>query len=264
MRFKGKVALVTGGGKNIGAAIAMAFGEEGAAVAVVDIDGFSAEETARKIQAEGGAALAWALDVGNASAVAGIVNQVPEHFGTIHVLVNNAALVTRTSGTINTVLEIPEEMWDKFFRVNVKGAFLMSREVSRIMIRDGVRGRIVNITSAAAESARVGAGHYCCSKAALAMFTRVLALELAPHGITVNSVSPGFIQVPQSGPMTAARKEYMEAFLRGIPVNRHGRPEEVARAVLFLAEESSEYITGESIRVDGGVLSGRTYLPKSA
>ena len=264
MRFKGKVALVTGGGKNIGAAIAMAFGEEGAAVAVVDIDGSSAEETARKIQAEGGAAFAWALDIGNASAVAEIVNQVLEHFGTIHVLVNNAGLVTRTSETITTVLETPEEMWDKFFRVNVKGAFLMSREVSRIMIRDGVRGRIVNITSAAAESARVGAGHYCSSKAALAMFTRVLALELASHGITVNSVSPGFIQVPQSGPMTAARKEYMEAFLRGIPVNRHGRPEEIARAVLFLAEERSEYITGESIRVDGGALAGRTYLPKSA
>ncbi|MBW2149012.1 MAG: SDR family oxidoreductase, partial [Deltaproteobacteria bacterium] len=224
MRFAGKVALVTGAGKNIGAAIARAFGAEGAAVAVVDIDSSSAEETARKIKADGGSAFAWTLDVGDASAVAEIVSQVQRHFGTIHSLVNNAALVTRTSDTITTILETSEEIWDQFFRVNVKGAFLMSREVSRIMIRSEVRGRIVNITSVAAESARIGAGHYCCSKAALAMFTRVLALELAPHGITVNAVSPGFIQVPQSGPVTAARKEYMEAFLKGVPVNRHGRP----------------------------------------
>jgi NAD(P)-dependent dehydrogenase (short-subunit alcohol dehydrogenase family) len=179
-------------------------------------------------------------------------------------LVNNAAMVTRTPDTIATVLEAPLEMWEAFFRVNVTGAYLMSREVSRIMIGDRVRGRIVNITSTASESARVGAAHYCCSKAALAMFTRVLALELAPHGITVNSVSPGYIQVTQGVPMTPGRKEYREAFLRGIPVNRAGRPEEIARAVLFLAEENSEYITGENIRVDGGALAGRSHLPRSA
>lgn len=92
----------------------------------------------------------------------------------------------------------------------------------------------------------------------------VLALELAPYGITVNSVSPGFIQVPQHDPITAAGQEYMDVFLRGIPVKRYGRPEDVARAVLFLAEEGSEYITGESIRVDGGALSGRFHLPTCA
>jgi NAD(P)-dependent dehydrogenase (short-subunit alcohol dehydrogenase family) len=131
------------------------------------------------------------------------------------------------------------------------------------MIRDKARGRIVNIISTAAESPRVGAVQYCCSKAALAMLTRVLALELAPHGITVNSVSPGLIQVPQQAPLTPARREYREAFLRGIPMNRFGRPEEVARAVLFLAEDGSEYITGDTIRVDGGTLAGRSYLPRS-
>ncbi len=264
MRFDGKVVLVTGAGRNIGAAIARAFGTEGARVAVIDIDGSAADETARQIQAEGKQAHSWALDVGNAEAAAEIVNQVRGHFGTIHVLVNNAALVTRTSDTITTVLETSTEIWDQFFRVNVNGAFLMSREVGRIMIRGGVNGRIINITSTAAESARVGAAHYCCSKAALAMFTRVLALELAPSGITVNSVSPGYIQVPQSIPMTDSRKEYMEVFLRAIPVNRHGHPEEIANAVLFLAEEDSAYITGENIRVDGGALAGRSYLPKSA
>lgn len=263
MRFEGKVALITGAGKNIGAAIAKAFGAEGAIVAVTDIDAFSAEETAKQIQAEGAEARAWALDVGNALSVSAVVNQVRQQFGKIHVLVNNAALVPRTPGTNVPVIEMPDEMWDLFFRVNVKGAFLMSREVSRIMIGDGVRGRIINITSGSAESARIGAAHYCCSKAALAMLTRVLALELAPHSITVNSVAPGVIQVSQEGPISPARREYMEAFLKGIPLNRFGHPEEVAKVVLFLAEEGSEYITGETIRVDGGILAGRTFLPKS-
>ena len=263
MRFKEKGALVTGAGGNIGAAIAQAFAAGGAAVALVDIDGSAAEETVGQIQTDGGASRGWALDVGDAQAAAEVVSRVRAHFGAIHILVNNAAVVPRTPGNNVTALDLSEDIWDQSFRVNVKGAFLMSREVGRLMIRDGVKGRIVNITSGAAESARIGAAQYCCSKAALAMLTRVLALELAPHGITVNSVSPGLIQVPQQAPLTPARREYREAFLRGIPLNRFGHPEEVARAVLFLAEDGSEYITGDTIRVDGGTLAGRSYLPKS-
>jgi NAD(P)-dependent dehydrogenase (short-subunit alcohol dehydrogenase family) len=256
------VALITGAGRNIGAAIARAFAAEGAAVALIDIDASAAEGTAEQIQAKGGNCRVWTLDVGMAPAVAEVSRQVRAHFGALHILVNNAALVPRTSESNAVALELPEDIWDQAFRVNVKGAFLMSREVGRLMIRDGARGRIVNIISTAAESPRVGAVQYCCSKAALAMFTRVLALELAPHGITVNSVSPGMIQVPQQAPLTPARREYREAFLRGIPMNRFGHPEEVARAVLFLAEDGSEYITGDTIRVDGGTLAGRSYLPK--
>jgi NAD(P)-dependent dehydrogenase (short-subunit alcohol dehydrogenase family) len=262
LRFKGKVALVTGAGRNIGATIARAFAAEGAAVALIDIDGPAAEKTAGRIQEDGGVSRAWAFDVGDARAVAEVASQAGAHFGTIHILVNNAAVVPRTAESNLTALDLPEEIWDQSFRVNVKGAFLMSREVGRIMIRDGVKGRIVNITSAAAESARVGAAQYCCSKAALAMFTRVLALELAPYGITVNSVSPGLIQVPQQPPLAPTRQAYREAFLRGIPLNRFGQPGEVARAVLFLADQDSEYITGDTIRVDGGTLAGRSYLPR--
>jgi 3-oxoacyl-[acyl-carrier protein] reductase len=263
LRFTEKVALVTGAGRNIGAAIARGFAAEGAAVALIDIDGSAAEKTAGQIQADGGTSRAWALDVGNARAAADVVSQVRSQFGNIHILVNNAAVVPRTPESNSTALDLPEEIWDQSFRVNVKGAFLMSREVGRLMIRDGVRGRIVNITSAAGESARIGAAQYCCSKAALAMFTRVLALELAPYGVTVNSVSPGLIQVPQQAPLPPGRQGYREAFLRAIPMNRFGRPEEIARAVLFLAEEGSEYITGDTIRVDGGNLAGRSYLPRN-
>jgi NAD(P)-dependent dehydrogenase (short-subunit alcohol dehydrogenase family) len=263
LRFKEKVALVTGAGRNIGAAIARAFAAEGAAVALIDIDASAAEKTAGQIKTEGGNCRAWSLDVGMAEAVAEISNQVRAHFGAVHILVNNAAVVPRTSESNAMALDLPEDIWDQAFRVNVKGAFLMSREVGRLMIQDGAKGRIVNIISAAAESPRVGAVQYCCSKAALAMLTRVLALELAPHGITVNSVSPGLIQVPQTAPLTPGRREYRDAFLRGIPMNRFGHPEEVARAVLFLAEDGSEYITGDTIRVDGGTLAGRSYLPKS-
>ncbi len=264
MRFEGKVALITGAGRNIGAAIARAFGVEGASVAVVDIDGFTAEETARKIQTDGGKARAWALDVGDASAVAEIVNQVREHFGTIHVLVNNAAILSRAIGRTYNVLEMPEELWDRFFQVNVKGAFLMSREVSRIMIRDEVHGRIINITSGSAETARIGDAPYCCTKAALAMFTRVLAMELAPYDINVNSVSPGLIQYPQEGPMTPDRRKYVEAMLEQIPLKRYGRPEDIARAVLFLADEGSDYITGTRLGVNGGNLAGRASIPRCA
>jgi NAD(P)-dependent dehydrogenase (short-subunit alcohol dehydrogenase family) len=262
LRFKEKVVLVTGAGRNIGAAIARAFAAEGAAVALIDIDAPAAEKIAGQIKAEGGNSRAWSLDVGMAAAAAEVLKQVRAHFGAIHILVNNAAVVPRTPESNAMALDLSEDIWDQAFRVNVKGAFLMSREVGRLMIQDGARGRIVNIISAAAESPRIGAVQYCCSKAALAMLTRVLALELAPHGITVNSVSPGLIQVPQTAPLTPGRREYREAFLRGIPLNRLGRPEEVARAVLFLAEDGSEYITGDTLRVDGGILAGRSYLPK--
>ena len=263
MQFNGKVALVTGGGNNIGAAISLAFGAAGAAVAVDDIDGAAAEEISKKIQAGGGQSRAWSADVGDAGAVSHLIKEVWDHFGAIHTLVNNAALVTRTPGTTSSVVEMPEAEWDRFYQVNVKGPFLMCREVGKAMIQAGIQGRIINITSGAAESARVGASHYCSSKAALAMFTRVLAMELAPHGITVNAVSPGLIPPPPKKPLTEGRKQYEEAILSSIPAKRFGRPDEVARAVLFLAEDGSEYITGTSIRVDGGSLAGRGHLPRS-
>lgn len=263
MRFQEKVALVTGAGKNIGAAIAKAFAVEGATVAAVDIDLASAEKTAEGLRATGGKGQAWKLDVGDSRAVAAVVPQVRDAFGRIDILVNNAGQVARTPEANAPILELSEEVWDQFFRVNAKGSFLMSRAVGKVMIQDKVRGRIINITSAAAESARVGGGPYCTSKAALAMLTRVLALELAPYGITVNSVAPGIIEIPKAE-INPARERYIKAFVRLVPMNRLGYPEEIARAVLFLAEDGAEYITGESIRVDGGALAGRISLPKSA
>jgi NAD(P)-dependent dehydrogenase (short-subunit alcohol dehydrogenase family) len=263
MRFKGKVVVVTGGGKNIGAGIASAFGAEGAEVAVDDIDLAAAEEIAHKINASGGKAWAWGADVSDAAAVSRMVAEVRNQMGPIHILINNAALVTRTAGTTSLVVDMPDEEWDRFFRINVKGPFLMSREVARAMIKDCIKGRIINITSGAAESARIGASHYCSSKAALSMFTRVLAMELAPHGITANAVSPGLFPPPQKEPLTEGRKLYLEATLSGIPVGRFGRPEEIARTVLFLAEDGSDYISGATVRVDGGSMAGRTHLPRS-
>jgi NAD(P)-dependent dehydrogenase (short-subunit alcohol dehydrogenase family) len=260
LRFKGKVVLVTGAGRNIGAAIARAFGAEGATVAAADLVLSSAKETAQQIQGGGGEAQAWELDVATEGSVCEVVRQVRQRFGNIHVLVNNAAAVPRNPAANVPVQEMSLELWNHFFQVNAQGPFLMSREVSRVMIRGGVRGRIVNITSGAGESARIGAAHYCCSKAALAMLTRVMALELGPYGITVNSVSPGLIQVQME--MTPVRLEFMKSFLKAIPLNRYGQPEEIARAVLFLAEEDSGYITGESLRVDGGALAGRFHLPR--
>jgi len=262
-RFEGKVVVVTGGGNNIGAAVSLAFGAEGAVVAIDDIDQEAAEAVAGRIRAAGGRARAWFADVGRAAGVSRLVKEIREEFGPVDVLVNNAAVVTRSPGTSSLVVDMPEEEWDRFFRVNLKGPFLMSREIGKVMIEDGIQGRIINITSGAAESARIGASHYCSSKAALWMFTRVLALELASHGITVNAVSPGMVPPEQKEPLPAARQKYLEAILSNVPAKRFGRPEEIAHAVLFLAEQSSGYITGTSLRVDGGSMAGRTHLPKS-
>jgi NAD(P)-dependent dehydrogenase (short-subunit alcohol dehydrogenase family) len=146
-----------------------------------------------------------------------------------------------------------EAEWDAVFDTNVKGMFLVSRAVARQMIAGGVAGRIVNISSGAANSGRVGAAHYCASKAAVNMFTRVLAIELAPHGIVVNAVAPGLIEVPG----WSLSEAYIDALVSATPLGRIGQPEDVARAVLYLASPAATFITGTVLGVDGGSQAGR-------
>jgi 3-oxoacyl-[acyl-carrier protein] reductase len=247
-----RVVLVTGGAHGIGLAIVRAFAQAGAKVIVADQREADATRAASTITSEMGTeGLAVAVDVRDAAAVYAAVQRALAHFGRIDVLVNNAGIYPNTP-----VLEMDENEWDAVFDTNVKGMFLMSRAVGRAMVTRG--GRIINISSGAAESGRVGAAHYCASKAAVNMFTRVLALELAPHGIVVNAVGPGLIEVPG----WSLSQDYIDAIVSTNPMGRIGQPEDVAQAVLYLASPSATYITGTTLYVDGGSLAGRP-LPLS-
>jgi 3-oxoacyl-[acyl-carrier protein] reductase len=254
--FGGKVVLVTGGARGIGRGIVTAFAEAGAAVVLADYLAEQGRDAAREIAAATGAKVhPIAVDVRDAASAAQMVAETRATFGRIDVLVNNAAIYPNTP-----VLEMDESEWDAVFDTNVKGLFLVSKAVGQVMVDQGEGGRIVNISSGAGVSGRIGSSHYCSSKAALNMFTRVLAIELAPHGITVNAVAPGLIEVERTGELAP---EYVDAILRALPVGRIGTPADIANAVLFLAAPAASFVTGSILSVDGGSTAGRTGLPLS-
>jgi 3-oxoacyl-[acyl-carrier protein] reductase len=174
-------------------------------------------------------------------------------YGRVDILVNNAGICPSS-----LVKDMAAEEWDTVMATNLRAPFLLSQAVARHMIEAGRGGKIVNVTSGSYKSARRGAAHYCCSKAGLEMLTRVLALELAEHRINVNAVAPGLTDV---GPHFNATPQYKETLIRNIPWGRMATPDEIARAVLFLASDEAEYVTGETLSVDGGSLAGRYILP---
>jgi len=245
--------MVTGGAHGIGRGIAQAFARSGASVVIADRREREAERTAEEIEADTGAEiLPIGVDVRDAASVEAMVARAAAELRQIDVLVNNAGIYPNT-----LVVDMTEDEWDAVFDTNVKGMFLVSRAVAQRMIERGAGGRIVNISSGAAESGRVGAAHYCASKAAVNMFTRVLALELASHDIVVNAVGPGLIEVPD----WSLSDEYVSALVSSNPLGRMGQPEDVARAVLYLASPEATYITGTTLYVDGGSLAGRPLPP---
>jgi 3-oxoacyl-[acyl-carrier protein] reductase len=254
MNHSDRVVLVTGGGHGIGRAICEIFAQDGARVVIADRLASAAESVANAIRDETAVeALPVEVDVRDAVSVEAAVQQVIDRFDHIDVLVNNAGIYPNSP-----VVEMSEAEWDAVFDTNVKGMFLVSRAVARRMIERGAGGRIVNISSGAAKSGRVGAAHYCASKAAVDMFTRVLALELAPHDIVVNAVAPGLIEVPD----WSLSDEYINALVTMTPMGRVGQPEDIARAVFYLASPEATFITGSVLSVDGGSLAGRP-LPLS-
>lgn len=246
-----QTVLVTGGANGIGRGIVEAFLKQGAQVAALDVQ--PAPDDLR-----GENLLTLQADVSQPEAAQAAIDRCYATWGRLDVLVNNAGIYPN-----RPVVEMEVEEWRRVYAVNVDGPFLLSRAFARRAIAAGAPGCIINISSGAARSGRVGAAHYCSSKAAVEMFTRVLAMELAPHGIRVNCVSPGLIRARPTSPASPVTQEYVNVLLKTIPMGRQGTPAEIADVVVFLASEGARYMTGSIVNVDGGALAGRNQLPRS-
>jgi 3-oxoacyl-[acyl-carrier protein] reductase len=244
MRLAGKHALITGAGRGIGRAVARVFVREGAAVAVADIDATLAEDAVRELEARGGRALAVEADVASPASIRAMVEAVLSGFGRIDVLVNNAGI-----GGNTPFLDTSLEEWERILRVNLTGAFLVAQAVSREMAKAG-GGRVINIASLSGQRGGTGRAAYGAAKAGLDLLTRVMAVELAEHGINVNSIAPGPIETEMA--KFAHDAATRAAYERLVPMRRYGTPEEIADAALFLASEESRYVHGHTLNVDGG------------
>jgi 3-oxoacyl-[acyl-carrier protein] reductase len=244
LELLGKVALVTGGAQGIGRAIALLLAQKGADIVVSDINLEKAEGTAKEIEAIGRRAMAIRTDVANTNDVEHMVQAVLEKFGQIDILVNNAGIARD-----KLILRMTEEDWDAVLNVNLKGTFNCTKAVIRHMSKQR-KGKIVNIASVVGEMGNAGQANYSASKAGVIGFTKTMAREFAQRGINVNAIAPGYIETP----MTDVLPEKTKAELRRmIPMERLGRPEDVAEAVLFLVSEVSSYITGQVLNVNGGI-----------
>jgi len=243
VRLEKRVAAVTGAGRGIGRAIALALGREGAAVMVSDLDLTSARETAQEIEARGGRAQALRVDVTDPLDAVALVQKAVEVFGGLDILVNNAGIYPSAP-----IVETDAQEWDLVMAVNLKGTFLCSQAAVVQMMSQG-RGVIVNIASVDAKMRTTGNAHYAAAKAGVISFTRTLACEMASHGIRVNAVAPGWIATEA----LLAKTDRWHKAVEDIPVGRLGQPEDVAEAVVFLVSDVASYITGEILDVNGGM-----------
>jgi len=246
MRLKGKVAIVTGAARGIGRAIALRFAQEGARVAVVDVREDDGRCTVEMIRTAGGEATIVVTDVSIAQQVQAMVEAVLERWGTIDILVNNAGICP-----FETFLEMPEMLWDQVLDVNLKGYFLCSQAVARVMVERGIPGRIIAISSISSEFGGSAQAHYCASKAGINLLVKSMAISLGPHGITCNAVLPGTVET-DANRHVLADPEVCEYWSKRAPLGRIGMPEDITGPVLFFASDDSNWCTGSMLVVDGG------------
>ncbi|MCD6124171.1 3-oxoacyl-[acyl-carrier-protein] reductase [bacterium] len=244
MKLSERVAIVTGAGRGIGAAIARKLAENGAKVALVDINENDLKARLEEIEKNGGTAKYFLCDVSDWEQVNQTVEQINKLWGKIDILVNNAGITKD-----NLILRMTPEDWDAVMRVNLKGAFLFTKAVVRPMMRNKY-GKIVNISSVVGIFGNAGQANYSASKAGLLGFTKSVAKEFAKKGIRCNAVAPGFIETDMTKGLP---EDVKNTFINNTPLGYPGSPDDVANVVVFLCSPESDYITGEIIRVDGGM-----------
>jgi len=243
-QLSNQIAVVTGAGRGIGRAIALAFAAEGADIACVSRTAENSEKVAQEVRALGRKAWAHAVDVSSGEAVAKVAEQILQEAGRVDILVNNAG-ITRDG----LLMRMSEADWDAVLDTNLKGAFLFTRAFTRSFLKQR-SGRIINITSVVGIMGNAGQCNYAASKAALVGLTKSVARELASRGITSNAVAPGFVDTD----MTASLTEQLRAdVLKNIPLAQFGKPDDIAAAAVFLASPAARYVTGQVLAVDGGM-----------
>jgi len=250
MRLQNKVAVITGSATGIGLATAQAMAREGAAVVIDYIAGEQdeADKRARQIEQSGGKAIAVQADVSKQEDVQNLVDRAVQTFGRLDIMVNNAGVEQE-----KPFLEMPLEVWNWVIAVDLTGPWLGSQIAARQMVKQGDGGRIINISSVHEDMPMPTNAPYCAAKGGLRMLMRTIAVELAPHKITVNNIGPGAIDTPLDKP-TKEDPAKMKKLLAEIPLDRMGQPEEVAELALYLASDDAAYVTGSTYFIDGGML----------
>jgi 3-oxoacyl-[acyl-carrier protein] reductase len=245
MVLKDKVSIITGAARGIGKEIALVLAKEGSSIAICDVNEEPLLQTRLEIESLGRGCLTAVVDVVNSAAVEDMVNKTLDKFKRIDILINNAG-ITRDA----LLMRMKEEDWDAVLSINLKGSFNFIRAASKVMVKQRY-GRIVNIASIIGIMGNAGQANYAASKAGLIGLTKSAAKELASRNVTVNAIAPGFIKTPMTEKLTQEQKE---AMLKMIPLGVFGEPKDVANLALFLVSDASSYITGEVIKVDGGMV----------
>ncbi|NQT47400.1 MAG: SDR family oxidoreductase [Chloroflexi bacterium] len=255
--LSGKGAIVTGGAIGMGKAIAFRLAEAGASVMIADINLEAASQAAEEIKSGGGKVQAIRADAQSAADARKVTQATAEAFGRLDILVNNAGVYPAS-----LVLDMSEEIWDKVLDTNLKGLFFYSQAAAQQMIEAGHGGKIINIASLEALHPSPMHAHYAASKGGVLMATKALALELAPHNVLVNAIAPGIIWTPGLDallhsfyePAGMTLEEFVPTFVSRVALGRMGEPDDIAKVVLFLASGAADYMTGETLVVDGGYL----------